>query len=308
MNDGKFFKAAWLVLPAAVAGCGGGGGGGIGGGGVPQTVYGPLPANQIVFSESQGATREIYTMQNGVRAFYAEVPVTVESFTVQNAPSKNAVFARQSAAGQPYGIYIGTDAASASARTLVAPTYDYVGKIAVSHDGKYAVYVASQGGDPALYRVPLAGGGTVQLAAEADSLALAPADDRIAYGSNGHIFVMPLAGGTPQQITTGTGDDWRPAWRPDGQEIAFSSDRGGDGYDLYAVTLAGGQVRQLTNTPDVDEYGGAYDPTGVDIATVGVSVADGSTAIYEVNATTAATPTVLRTDPAVDYDLIWTPA
>ena len=75
-----------------------------------------------------------------------------------------------------------------------------------------------------------------------------------------HLFAyipekMPLT-----RLTFGDWDDITPAASPDGETIAFSSNRGGF-WDLYSLNLADGEVRQLTDTP---EYEGAptWSPDG----------------------------------------------
>jgi TolB protein len=75
-----------------------------------------------------------------------------------------------------------------------------------------------------------------------------------------HLFAyapdkMPLT-----RITYGDWDDITPSPSPDGEKIAFASNRGGF-WDLYLLDLSSGDVTQLTNTP---EYEGApsWSPDG----------------------------------------------
>jgi len=75
-----------------------------------------------------------------------------------------------------------------------------------------------------------------------------------------HLFAyipedMPLT-----RITAGDWDDITPAPSPDGEKIAFASNRSGF-WDLYLLDLSNGIVTQLTNTP---EYEGAptWSPDG----------------------------------------------
>jgi len=75
-----------------------------------------------------------------------------------------------------------------------------------------------------------------------------------------HLFAyapgkMPLT-----RITYGDWDDITPSSSPDGEKIAFASNRGGF-WDLYLLDLSSGDVTQLTNTP---EYEGAptWSPDG----------------------------------------------
>jgi Tol biopolymer transport system component len=52
-----------------------------------------------------------------------------------------------------------------------------------------------------------------------------------------------------------------PAWSPDGRRIAFSSDRpstglgaGSGSYDVWTLTLASGEVKQVTSDPSNEFY------------------------------------------------------
>ncbi|HLF74963.1 MAG TPA: hypothetical protein VI524_11485 [Anaerolineales bacterium] len=66
------------------------------------------------------------------------------------------------------------------------------------------------------------------------------------------------------RLTAGDWDDITPAASPDGEKIAFASNRSGY-WDLYLLDLAAGDVTQLTDTP---EYEGAptWSPDGVFMA------------------------------------------
>ena len=66
-----------------------------------------------------------------------------------------------------------------------------------------------------------------------------------------HLFTyipdkMPLT-----RITSGDWDDITPAPSPDGEQIAFASNRSGF-WDLYVLDLDRGDITQLTNTPDYE--------------------------------------------------------
>ncbi len=57
--------------------------------------------------------------------------------------------------------------------------------------------------------------------------------------ADAEIYLLDLATrtGAPTPLTDNTADDTAPAWSPDGQRLAFASDRDGD-YDIYVVDLA----------------------------------------------------------------------
>jgi Tol biopolymer transport system component len=64
-------------------------------------------------------------------------------------------------------------------------------------------------------------------------------------GCNVDIFVMPATGGTPVQVTFGTGADQFPQFSPDGSLIAYNSDLGG-AMAIYTVDLVTLAVTKLT--------------------------------------------------------------
>lgn len=74
------------------------------------------------------------------------------------------------------------------------------------------------------------------------------------------IYVVPVNGGTPRQITTQGADNERPRWSPDSKRIAFISDRGGTA-QVWVMNADGTEPRQVTNL--ATEAGGVlYSPDG----------------------------------------------
>jgi dipeptidyl aminopeptidase/acylaminoacyl peptidase len=70
-----------------------------------------------------------------------------------------------------------------------------------------------------------------------------------------HLFLVPVGGGEPVQLTDGDWDDGDPAWSPDGTQLAFVSSRAEDRWripapDVYTLSLQEGKagvLRQLTD-------------------------------------------------------------
>lgn len=60
-----------------------------------------------------------------------------------------------------------------------------------------------------------------------------------------HIWLAPVEGGEPKQLTRGEGSDTRPRWSPDGKSIAFISTRAGKS-QIWLVPVYGGEARQIT--------------------------------------------------------------
>ncbi len=99
---------------------------------------------------------------------------------------------------------------------------------AVSHDGKFVVFAGTQ------HR---------------------PTPD---------LYLKHVDGNTVTQLTADPAQDVMPSISPDGQRIAFASDRAGS-WDLFVMSVAGGRCVQLTNQP-TSELNPTWSPNGEKIA------------------------------------------
>jgi Tol biopolymer transport system component len=78
---------------------------------------------------------------------------------------------------------------------------------------------------------------------------LAPDGKRVAFSALTHLYVMDLAGGTPQRVSSGNEREFFPCWSPDGKSVAYVtwSDKADEGGQIYRVDLdGGGKPRPLT--------------------------------------------------------------
>ena len=73
------------------------------------------------------------------------------------------------------------------------------------------------------------------------------------------VYVVPIGGGAPRQITHTTPSYWH-GWSPDGKTLAFVGQRNGD-FDIYAIPAAGGEEMRLTTAKGLDD-GPEYSPDG----------------------------------------------
>ena len=76
-------------------------------------------------------------------------------------------------------------------------------------------------------------------------------------GRRTHLYVVPAKGGTPRAITSGEFDEHSIDWGGDGSEIVFLSNHAAEpdaqlNYDIFAVNLSSGKLRQITRTPGVE--------------------------------------------------------
>ncbi len=74
------------------------------------------------------------------------------------------------------------------------------------------------------------------------------------------VWIVPLDGGTPRQITQDGESNQRPRWSPDSRRIAYLSDRGGS-TQIWTMDPDGGNARQVTNLP-TEADGHLFSPDG----------------------------------------------
>ena len=99
--------------------------------------------------------------------------------------------------------------------------------------------------------------------------------DRLAYRLDGvgyiyerrhHLFLAEIAGGEPVQLTDGDWDDADAMWSPDGNSIAFVSNRAPERWryfssDLYVLSLNGNQAGELRCLTDGQGSLGCHSPS-----------------------------------------------
>lgn len=74
---------------------------------------------------------------------------------------------------------------------------------------------------------------------------ISPDGKDIVFSYKGDIYTVDAEGGPARQLTTNEAYDAYPVWSPDGQKIAFASDREGS-LDIYLMDRWGGEARRLT--------------------------------------------------------------
>ena len=76
-------------------------------------------------------------------------------------------------------------------------------------------------------------------------VAISPDGKTVAFTYKGDIFTVPVAGGSARQLTSNPAYESAPVWSPDGQRLAFRSNREGSD-DIFVVDAKGGTPRRIT--------------------------------------------------------------
>jgi len=82
-----------------------------------------------------------------------------------------------------------------------------------------------------------------------------------------NLWKVSAAGGWPVQLIQSDERQTQGTWSPDGQWIVFQQDVGGNElWDIFAVPSEGGEIVNLTNTPDIREESPRWSPDGKTIS------------------------------------------
>ena len=144
-----------------------------------------------------------------------------------------------------------------------------------TRDGKFLVY-NSRG---RIYRFALTSGEITEVESGFaidcnNDHVLSPDNRQIAVShatyedAKSRIYIMPFGNGpfgngpleSEPRLVTSKGPSYLHGWSPDGQRLAYCAERGGQ-YDIYTISVQGGEETQLTNLPGLDD-GPEYSPDG----------------------------------------------
>jgi tricorn protease len=156
---------------------------------------------------------------------------------------------------------------------------DGSGRIAYTNGGTLYLYDIAKGtAVPVPIRVlsdaPVTRVTTINAQKWLQTVSLSPTGVRALIGARGEVFTVPAKEGEPRNLTATSGarELW-PAWSPDGQWIAYASDRTGE-YELYVRPQDGsGDERRLTSLGPGFRSALAWSPDSKKIAFAELSLA-----------------------------------
>src|SRR2546423_15219205 len=86
-----------------------------------------------------------------------------------------------------------------------------------------------------------------QVSPKGDLVAFTVTDvDKAANKGTTQIYVVPLAGGEPRQLTNDEHSSSSPRWSPDGEKLAFISARDGED-QIWTIDVSSGALKKITS-------------------------------------------------------------
>jgi TolB protein len=142
-------------------------------------------------------------------------------------------------------------------RRAVYHTLDHIEAPNWTRDGQFFLFNSAG----RIFRLPVKGGKPVEVdtgfakrcnndhGLSADGKRLAISDQ--SQGGKSLVYIVPVEGGLPKQITTLAPSYWH-GWSPDGATLAYCGERNGE-FDVYTISAEGGEEKRLTTAKGLDD-------------------------------------------------------
>ena len=93
------------------------------------------------------------------------------------------------------------------------------------------------------------------------SVDVSPDGQQVVFDLLGTIYEMPVVGGEAVALTSGSSWNLAPRYSPDGERIAFSSDRSGS-HQIWVLERGSGEVRAVSDWPGANVYRPSWSSDG----------------------------------------------
>jgi Tol biopolymer transport system component len=143
-----------------------------------------------------------------------------------------------------------------------APNWTPGGKKLIYNEGGSLYSISPTGGTPEKINTDFANRNNNDHGISFDGKMLAISHHRDGLpGGGSTIYVVPVQGGTPKQVTEKTPSYWH-GWNPNNKEVVFVAQRDGKNYDIYKAPINGGPEVKLTSNTTAHVDGPEYTPDG----------------------------------------------
>ncbi|MEJ2401454.1 MAG: LpqB family beta-propeller domain-containing protein [Xanthomonadales bacterium] len=106
----------------------------------------------------------------------------------------------------------------------------------------------------------------IEVKGQVEDFGVSPGGERLLVTARGDVFTVPVEHGVTRNLTQrGDAHDREAAWSPDGERIAFISDRSGE-EQVYVIDDQGGEARALTDFGALRLYRPVWSPAADAIA------------------------------------------
>ena len=216
----------------------------------------------LLFVSNRGGARDIHSIQLAAAGGPAGPPVRLttglDAHTVSiSQDGKQLAYSAFNYEANIWTVRIPEQKpVSASEATPITQGNQIVESVQISHDGSWLAYDSDLTGNTELYKIPAAGGDSIQLTSHPNEDFVpnwSHDDEWIVFHSfrtgNRDIFCMDKDGGNVQQLTDEPSHEFGPSFSPDDSKIAFMSDRTGQ-YEVYVISkedAAWGEPEQVTS-------------------------------------------------------------
>jgi Tol biopolymer transport system component/predicted Ser/Thr protein kinase len=212
----------------------------------------------------------LYSLETGEKRALASGVIPDATFSMSFSPDgKSLAFTRHVSINGASSIYL-VETAGGQPRRLPS-TAQFVYGLTWTRDSSEIVFSMDRGNGGELWRMAVNGGGPVRFGTDTGVYypVIAHRGDRLAYSrgvQDVNIWKMePGITPAPSLLIGSTRRDFSPQLSPDGQRIAFTSERGGS-WEIYRGDTRGGTIVQLSSFGNAIADGARWSADGRQIA------------------------------------------